>query len=478
MPVAKKKPNATKKHLVGPFRGTVVDAAGKPVAGATVWLIGGVQDDPQIVAKTTSDKKGQFHIAKQPWTMPASPPGHALPTMLAARDSSGRIGGSMYYGNQRLPNDVSPKEFRIKLQNVKDCHGRLTDRSGQPIAGAKIRPTMWSCDWDAEERVQHLIFLPSRLAKEMATETGADGRFTLRSLPTIGHLSANVSTEGFGKPMAIWSLDRPATFQLGRVGGIRGSLACPPDPKAVAKIKLTLQTDFPPRRIRSDESLLRYTADGITGTDGSFRFADVPPGKYNVLPSLPDASPYYSDDTEPIEVKPGETALASISLKRAAKLQGKIVDAATGAGVPGVQVMLYFNEPRRRSDTTKSATTAANGMFTLYSRPGTAFLQLWPIPDQYINPSGGRQTIEVKADATLPPIRLERAKGLEGVVVDKSGKPVAGAKIVCTSLSMNDYFSPDRDLRTDRNGKFLLKRVTPKTRLNIRRGATAPRPSR
>jgi uncharacterized GH25 family protein len=464
-PVAEKPKE--KEITVGPFTGRVVDMAGKPVAKAAVWLIGGSHDAPRIIAETTSDEKGQFHIAKQAWSM-SSRSQDALPTMLAARDSAGRIGGSVYSTRSEDLDGAAPKEFRIKLHSVKDLPGRLTDRSGQPIAGAKIRPMVWSCDYNREEQVQYLIFLPVRLAEEWTTETGADGRFTLRSLPTVGSVGVRISAEGFGQPRASWKLDSPMTLQLGRVGGIQGAVTCQHDPKAVAEIKLRLTPELWSRRVREEASYLYYSADCVTKKDGSFRFENVPPGKYSVLPELFDTPMYYSDDGGPTDVKPGETAHASIALKQAAKLKGRVIDRKSGAGVPGVNLMLSFDDGRGRRDGTKTATTDANGAFTLYSRPCKGSLQIWQIPPEYLNLSGQQQTIEVKGDVTLEPIRLDRANAQEGIVVDRSGKPVEGAKICCKSVSRDDSYFSDRGIRTDRNGKFSLKRVTPKSHLNIR----------
>jgi len=345
-------------RTIGPFEGTVVDAEGKPVAGATVWLIGGAQDDPQIVAETTSDEKGRFQIAKQPWKPPA-PSERTVPTMLAGRDSTGRIGGSVYYGHSQLPNDISPKEFRIKLQNVKDCHGRLVDLSGQPIAAAKIRPAVWVCEWNREERVQHLIFFPTRLVKEWTTETAADGRFTLRNLPTIGRISAKIVAGGFGEPTGSWKLGGSAELQLGRVGVIHGSVTCPQDANAVAKIKLKVATDVQSRRAAEADCVIYYSAEGTTTAEGAFEFKNVPPGKYAVRPDLPASSHYYSEGGGPIEVKSGETARTSLTLKRAAKLQGKVVDQQSGKGVAGVRVALFNNRPFETGQ--NLATTDAKG---------------------------------------------------------------------------------------------------------------------
>jgi protocatechuate 3,4-dioxygenase beta subunit len=455
------------ERTVGPFTGRVVDMAGKPVAKATVWLIGGSHDAPRIVAETTSDEKGLFYIAKQTWSM-STRSQSALSTMLAARDSAGRIGGSTYYNRSEFPDDASKKEFRIKLHDVKDLQGRLVDRSGQPIAGATVRAIIWSRDYDREEQIQHIVYLPDRFAEEWTTKSGADGRFTLRKLPTVGRVGVKITAEGFGQPRAYWNVERPLAIELGRVGAIQGAVTCRHDPKAAAEIKLRLSTELRSRGVREEDAYLYYSADTVTKKDGSLRFENVPPGKYSVLPELFDTPMYYSDDGGPTEVKPGETARASIALKQAARLKGRVIDRKTGAGVPGVNLMLCFDDGRGRGDGTKTVTSDANGAFTLYCRPCKGSLQIWQIPPEYLNLSGQQQTIEVKEDATLEPICLDRANALEGIVVDEAGKPVAGANICCKSVSRDDSYFSDRDVRTNRDGKFLLRRVTPKSHLNIR----------
>ncbi len=456
------------EQIVGPFTGTVVDSADTPVAGATVWLIGGVQDDPHIVAQTTSDGKGRFQIAKQIWPIPSSRSRYALPTMLAARDSSGRIGGSPYADYRRRSADNVLTDFRIKLQDVKDCHGCLVDMSGQAIAQATVRPTQWFMEYTAGEAVQQLIYLPGGWAKELTVETGLDGRFTLHNWPTVGRLDAKIRAEGFGEPGAGWKLDKSANIQLGRVGSVQGTVRCDQNPKAVAEIGLQLEPDWQSRRTRGDEVVLFYRAAGVTNSNGAFQFRNVPPGKYVVKPELADTSPYYNESSDPIELKSKETATVSLALKPAVKLQGKVVDQETGAGVPGVRVWLYFQDGKGTGGRDNPTITDREGAFTLYARPGRANLQVYQFPDQYIDPSAGRQqrTIEVQKDATLEPIRLQRASVLEGFVVDKAGKPVPDAEIRFTDT---DYSaSPQEIFRTDAAGRFTLKKIAPKRTLIIR----------
>lgn len=451
---------------IGPFEGRVVDVAGKPVAGAAVWLIGGTYDDPQIVVETTSDKEGRFKIAKQP-RKTSTPSERTISAMLAARDSTGRIGGA--YNYYRNPfGDLAAKEFRIKLQNLKDCQGRLVDAAGQPVAKAIVEPSEWTTYPSREEPNQQIVYFPTSLRKKMTTETGPDGRFSFHNLPAVGNLGVKIRAEGFGEPRAGWKVEKSPTIQLGRVGSVQGSLACRRDPKAAAGVKLELEVDHQFQRVIEADQYIFYYANGETKQDGSFEFKNVPPGKYFVKPNLSETSPYYCEDANSVEVKSGEAANASLVLKQALKLQGKVVDRQTGEGVPGVCVMLYFDNPTGRRGNMKPATTDAKGAFTLYSPPGKGCMNLWQIPDRFLNPAAGRQqqNVEVKEDATLEPVRLERAKTLEGIVVDKSGKPVADAEIRCTD---SDFSSSLQDVfHSDAAGKFTLKKIAPQKALVIR----------
>ena len=180
---------------------------------------------------------------------------------------------------------------------------------------------------------------------------------------------------------ASWKLDKPANLQLGRVGSIQGSVACAQNPKAAAEIKLQLEPDWRSRGARDSRCRLSiYRAEGATKKDGSFQFGNVPPGNYVVRPELPETSPYYSESAGAVEVKSGETATVSLTLKPAVKLQGKVVDQQTGEGVPGVRVSLYFQDNSGNGGRDNPARTDAQGAFTLYTRPGKATMQIYQFP--------------------------------------------------------------------------------------------------
>ncbi len=358
--------------------------------------------------------------------------------------------------------------MQIKLQEVKDCPGRLIDTAGRPIVQAKIRPVSWMYTRRGENFHQELIFLHEQLSDELTAETADDGSFNLHNVPVIGRISVKVLAKGFGEPLVIWNVEKPVVVQLGRAGNIRGSITCLQDPDAAADIKLALNAKIEPQTAMDADMFISYLTGGVTQQDGGFQFADVPPGQYEVIPQLPETSPYFCESGGPIAVKSDETAAVSLALKPAVKLQGKVVDQETGEGVAGVHVSLYFNDARDAGGRSNSATTDQAGAFTIYTRQGKAIVNFWQIPDQYLNPSDPRQqrTVDLKEDTVMDPIRLTRASGLEGIVVDTAGNPVADAEI--RFMDPQGMLSPHEIIRSDAAGKFTLKKITPKQPIVIR----------
>ena len=251
------------KKTVGPFTGTVVDATGKPVAGATVWLLGyagdprdfGSRADFHIVAETKSDEKGGFQMAEQKRDDPTASP---MPFLVTARDSQGRIGGQTRVYSQAVANspDAPYRDMRLELHEVKDYHGRLVDTEGGPIAKARIRPEGCSLNNPAAKSYSSCVF-PSHLNDELATETDADGSFTIRKLPLRGQLSLTIRAEGFGKPRATINLEKsgdPSDRPDGRRAGI-GDLR--KEPHSRCRNKTANLRGFSPKRTDSKADATR-----------------------------------------------------------------------------------------------------------------------------------------------------------------------------------------------------------------------------
>lgn len=317
------------EHTIESITGNVVDMERKPVAGATVWLLflgnnpRTPSPSPPVIAQAESNEKGQFHVKSVKWT---PPPGfarrypalfersHGFPSFLiaVARDSLGRIGGQVY-----KPNDPGSRD-QIQLQNSKDYHGRLVDTSGQPIAGARIIPEGFRHEYASfRHSTNPFPFMmsfpfPPALQVERTVKTNARGAFTIRNLPVRGEISLSILAEGFGKQSGVFNLEKQAMIKIGRAGTVQGSLTCEKDPKAAAGVRLGL---FLRSRPLLFSSSVLYCDVGVTQGDGTFRLENVPPGPCQVCPQLPDASPYYAEDSDLVEVKSDETTTVSLTLQ-------------------------------------------------------------------------------------------------------------------------------------------------------------------
>ena len=115
-----------------------------------------------------------------------------------------------------------------------------------------------------------------------------------------------------------------------------------------------------------------------------------------------------------------------------------------------------------------SPPTKADGTFTLLARPGKANVYLWQLPDEYDGPNYDRQSkmIDIKDEITLEPIRVQRTGVLEGVAVDRSGNPVAGAEI--RHVDTEYGVSSQAVARSDAAGRFAIKGIVPKKTYIVR----------
>ena len=446
-----------------PLTGIVVDPAGVPAADCKVWMVRGgtplEQRAAEVIGQTATDSQGRFGFEK---------PGASC----LARDARGRIGWPI-----RLPSKpgVKPEPgVRVQLFNVQDYRGRLLDAAGQPIAKAQVRPFYATTADIRKSRVTpDFGFFPAELLKEMGGETGPDGSFVLRGVPARGSLTATITAGGFGSVSVSCVLDAPVTIDLGRAGSIKGSVACAEEPAAVAGIKVRIWRRTPSPEQRDKGFVIHFQREIESGRDGSLSLAEVPPGTYAMMLVLDGKLAFCADLPDALEVKPGQAAAFSLPLHRAPLVRGKVVDAQTGSGLKDVDVLVSRSGRDDRQAFHAIVHTDAEGGFQVYAPPGTISQQVaLRIPDGYLRPSvaGGLVSAYVTKDTTLPPIRLERAEALEGVVVDEAGKPVAGAEVIPFSGELRPRNLPGSDDRgkSDAAGKFSLRNITTKGPIQFR----------
>ncbi|REK17450.1 MAG: hypothetical protein DWQ37_06580 [Planctomycetota bacterium] len=213
--------------------GKVVDATGKPVSAARVYLLQDVPtvSEPILMARTKADGTFAFRVAKnqfsteesnEPWLtakLVAMAQGRGLAWALAASfEPSGNL-------LERLPPHPNLSDRRDEVASDKTLHlaadevpieGRIIDLEGRPVAGARVRvieirrPAGANLDaWLAAVRDETRAF--DEPAKLVSTGfnfrrqlepffpdvvTGADGRFRLRGVG--GERIALLQIEGAG----------------------------------------------------------------------------------------------------------------------------------------------------------------------------------------------------------------------------------------------------------------------------------------
>ncbi len=234
---------------------------------------------------------------------------------------------------------------------------------------------------------------------------------------------------GFRRICWFVASDGPGRIATWADGAIRGTLLAPPGAADLKTLELRAY------HIADDAKEAGYTlyhhATAFPSQEGKFRFDDLPPGTYRIEPNLYESNlPYYTKERTTVDVKPGETAQVAIRLLAGIAVRGRVVDGATGQGIGAVGLWIYRTSDEGRMAESRKAVTDAEGNFIAYAGPGKIRVEVQQAPDEYVRPLrvGDYRTpresyfpkVEADKDVAWPPIKLERAARLEGIVVNES----------------------------------------------------------
>ena len=382
--------------------GTVVDGSGAPIEGARVVPehVGHFDDlyDARFDAVLT-DAKGRWRLTGLPRETTRVRAYHAE---YAPSSSSPIV----------LGEEIDRAGVTIVLERGVRLRGRVIDNAGAPVAGAEVRI---SADTILSGQVRRVAAdakgefamagLPRRLMYIMAASDGATSQTTAVDL-------AKEPT-----PLEL-RLDRGATL-AGTVVTVSGVAV--PEARVVAE---RARTEGPTDQL---ESRLRGTESTIAGTDGSFEITGLEPGSYTVRAIRP-GSP-----SELLHAKLGvaiETGVpAKVVVDDLSSITGKVVY-ADGKPVTMFAVRLGIAQPRWFASN--------DGAFHLDDVPtGKQFLQISGL--DFV--SQRVPEIEVTNKPTdLGNVTVHAGRAINGIVVDKSGRGVAGATVVLS-----------REIRADGN---------------------------
>lgn len=479
--------------LTGPpitAAGVVVDTAGKPIAGATVylreWSLQRFSENTRelnqqdVLATTQTDERGEFAFRQAPSrAFRYREPSKAPWDVLAVAPGCGMAG-------LHLLAAVEPRRLEIVLAPEASLTGRVVDDQGRPLADTLVKANIISAldapYTGAYNEPRTLYFGFSRLAPR--TRTDADGWFRLPGLARANRVSLEfdhptcvrkwvvaATAEGpqpdivlqgaasrttiLGDPIKVHTGELAVTLEKGWQLSGRVTLEGTGEPAAGAWLS--------PQRPNGNWATYGEAADA----DGRFLFTGLSLPRYRLTISPRDATDHVGRDID-VEL-PEERGLMrlDVTLPRAVAVTGSVVDEDTGRGIAGVNV----GEPYLLSTLpihSRPVTTDDLGRFRIALPAGKRTLHITgPIADYSLPPrpalaeplpTDERFTRTLEVIAGQPPAELRFAVNhgltVTAIVSDPDGRPLDGAEV----WGVDQHIQPleHRSARTDERGRFRM----------------------
>jgi hypothetical protein len=438
-----------------PLNGTVVDADGRPVAGATVWLgvSGPNYEGPTVVATTHTDDSGRFRLERaddlvgrgRRWS----------PTLWAYRPGS-HVGFIEF--KRKVPKPDEP--VRLVLGPSTAIALRLLQPDGSPVPGARVQ---------LGQLTFKLSELPDKMRDRFAVTTDADGRATLDGFAPEDILALRVNAPG---PIVQFLPIDPDTgnVTLRPLGRLEVRIVGD-EPKALRGWTITAWSQPTEPGYRGP-----YTSQVVaktTGDDGRVEFPTLAEGQVIWDIKAPEGSNDLVVKEPSAAIRVGQTEAVEIVVRRGVRVEGTVREAGTGAPIPGIKVDV--DRRQEGSRTVRDVATDAQGRFSKVVLPGPIELSYSPfdIPKEYYLPPGTltRITFEVndgeERHECIPP-PLPRGDLVRGKVVDEAGRPVA--RIAVEGLLIKGVYAGHGQVaraETDARGEFVLGNILPKSEVTV-----------
>ncbi|MEO0649518.1 MAG: carboxypeptidase-like regulatory domain-containing protein [Planctomycetota bacterium] len=412
-------------------RGRVVDSTGAPVEGALVVsetdvpmqvLSARVEEfEEQGAVFTLTDVDGRFALGPLepgPHVLRASASGHA-PAWVEAEVNA----------------DLDPRnEPTLSLRAPGRIAGRVTDDFGAPDAGAVVVGSLFLSEGGGAKRLY---------AYDIADE---EGRYTLDDLPP--GMFVVLLFDGTGDVMRRMSptqLDlggaRTIDFVADTQASTLGGRLVDPEGRPLAGRVVTVVRIDDGTELDSDEWRAVNTAE-----DGSFRVADLDPGRYGLL-------------TDP---EPGldMTLVQLVEVGRGSDVELRVVVSASGLsgtirdpdGAPQPGLALLMREDAEATLFAGRDLASADGRFAFRGLPhGRYRLTVFP----FLPGAAAAIDVPYVVDGSDLDVELELDPGaaLDVRCVTPDGAPVADAQLVLTAPS-GRRLPDDGRLRTELDGRY------------------------
>lgn len=438
----------------GPDGRTIVGSVrfrGQPAVGATVgakWQVAGASEEVSSDLPVVTDSEGRFTLK---WCNDPK----ARPYVIFARDQHGRLGWLDIRGQLDLS---EPPGQRVELNEIADTRGRLTDATGSPLRQTRIRARYVTLG--VEETAQS-IQLPPELEKAYETITDEEGRFILKGVPAGGRVSAEVMSPAFGNPRLLWPQHLACEARLEKAGSIRVRFEGVADHARLKGFKWHGYA-----MSGEDVARVRVLGEAVLVGEGkeTQTLTNLTPGRYKVYTGGDWSIPYLADNPIEIDVPADGVGEVTIKMAPAAEVRGRVIDAKTQKGIPGVRVNITKPHDQGHRQIFAWTNTGADGRFLAYVTPGNLAISLrhvsGTVVDGYPPPPENQQPITADVAAseshTFADLALVPAVPIDGIVVDDSGKALPWITIQTAHIHQRI----DGPV-SDRNGRFRLLDLGP-----------------
>ncbi|HXE52658.1 MAG TPA: M56 family metallopeptidase, partial [Tepidisphaeraceae bacterium] len=259
--------------------GRVIDADGKPVEGAQVWVFQSRGLKTHTLESTTTDADGKYAVAH-------APSDSMEDANLLEAFAAGKGVGVVNY--------ITTATREIQLRPPTSITLTITAPDDKPVSGLRVYPTSFvsTVPWRLSEGRPGpfwLFIAPPDLQKQLSGTTAADGTVTLHNLPQatqfeLGFDDERFAFQGYDKRVKVSPdnpVSAPATVHLEAAATISGSVRFGPTGQPAAGVDVLVQG--------THRNFSARSALATTDAEGRYRFTHIGPGEYNVVLELRDA---------------------------------------------------------------------------------------------------------------------------------------------------------------------------------------------
>ncbi|MEQ8854576.1 M56 family metallopeptidase [Gimesia sp.] len=439
--------------------GKVLDSAGKPVAGATVYLRQsmrarsgrGIPRPWQDLARTTTDAQGKFRFVD---VLYVEQDRVFAPVDLVALKDGYALGWKHVLTTRPVTN------IRLTLEKPTAATGRVIDEAGQPVAHAEVRlkhlmslrhitqADLEQGRWPSGKDRQFVALDGFRDAPVATTD--ATGRFELKGLVAERGLCLQVSHPEY----LLHDLYAATVPQLAPE-----MEALSKRPVQTGEIAVTLEPGYRLRlRVVDDETGIlipgvRYIPDQQSyqvpprqhDQDGVIEIMHLKQTQFLATVYPPEHTAYLAYSN--LFTWPAETRLLEVEIRlpKGIPVRGRVINEATGAGVPDAPVAWNLQQSQFIPETPHLhpphvVTTDADGYFLVHCPSGEfAFQTRGRIRGFQFNSSqpqpAKRVSVSQKGPDSQPVIELQPAPRIQLIIKDPQGQPVPGADIRTAATS-------------------------------------------